>query len=64
MIVAAHQEKKQKEKTSKREGGKERKQLTDFKRLRAALLRSFRGQQGKKMVCIRGEPGETDPSGG
>ena len=27
------------------------------KRLRAAFLRSFRGQHGEKMVCVRGVPG-------
>ena len=30
-----------------------------LKRLCATLLRSFRGLQGKKMVCVRGVPGVT-----
>ena len=34
-----------------------------LKRLRAALLRSFRGLQGKKMVCVRGVPGVTGTLG-
>ena len=30
-----------------------------LKKLRAALLRSFRGQHGEKLVCVRGVPGIT-----
>ena len=30
-----------------------------LKRLRATLLRSFRGLHGEKMVCVRGVPGVT-----
>ena len=40
-----------------RERAKERKQSTDFKETRAALLRSFKGQHGEKMICIRRVPG-------
>ena len=46
MNVAAHQEK---EKTKKRENSR-----TISRRLRAALLRSIRGQHVEKMVCLRG----------
>ena len=58
MNVAAHQEEQNKKK-GKRKAGEERKQLSDFKRLRAILLRWFRGQHGEKMVCVRGVPGVT-----
>ena len=34
-----------------------------LKRLRATLLRSFRGLHGKKMVCVRGLPGVTGTLG-
>ena len=34
-----------------------------LKRLRATLLRSFRGQHGEKMVCVRGVPGVTGTLG-
>ena len=51
MNVASHQEEKN-EKTGKRH------ELADLK-LRAAILRSFRGQHGKKMVCVKGVPGVT-----
>ena len=34
-----------------------------LKKLRVALLRSFRGQHGKKMVCARGVPGVTGTLG-
>ena len=54
MKVAAHQEKEKNEKTGKRKAGEDRSIL---KRLRATLLRSFRGLHGKKMV--RGVPGVT-----
>ena len=43
--------KREKERQEKRED----RRLT-FKKLRAAFLRSFRGQHGEKMVCERGEP--------
>ena len=33
------------------------------KRLRAALLQSFRGLHGEKMVCVRGVPGVTGTLG-
>ena len=45
MNVAAHQEKEKDEKTDEKKAGEDRPIL---KRLRAALLRSFRGQHGKK----------------
>ena len=56
MNVAAHQEKEKNEKKGKRKAGKGRPIL---KRLRATLLRSFRGLHGEKMVCVRGVPGVT-----
>ena len=58
MNVAAHQEKN--EKTFKRKAGEDRPIL---KRLRATLLRSFRGLHGEKMVCVRGVPGVTGTLG-
>ena len=33
------------------------------KKLRAALVRSFRGQHGEKMVCVGGVPGVTGTLG-
>ena len=60
MNVATHQEKEKNEKTVKRKAGKDRPIL---KRLRATLLRSFRGLHGKKMVCVRGVPGVTGTLG-
>ena len=45
MNVAAHQEKEKNEKTGKRKAGEDRPIL---KRLRATLLRAFRGLHGKK----------------
>ena len=55
MNVAAHQEKEKKEKTKT---GKRKAEETRpiLKRLRAALLQSFWGQHGEKMVCVRGVP--------
>ena len=62
MNVAAHQvEKNVKTKTSKSNAGEENRPI--LKRLRAALLRSFRGLHGKKMVCVRGVPGVTGTLG-
>ena len=58
MNVAAHQEKN--EKTVKRKEGEDRPIL---KRLRAALLRSFRELHGEIMVCVRGVPGLTGTLG-
>ena len=54
MNVAIHQEKENNEKTVKRKAVEDRPIL---KRLRATLLRSFRGLHGEKMVCVRGVPG-------
>ena len=54
MNVATHQEKEKNEKTVKRKAGEDRPIL---KRLRATLLRSFRGLHGEKVVCVRGVPG-------
>ena len=48
MNVATHQEKEKNEKTVKGKAGEDRPIL---KRLRATLLRSFRGLHGEKMVC-------------
>ena len=52
MDVAVHWEKKENEKTGKREAGEERKQSTAFNRLCRVFQRSFRGQHGEKMVCM------------
>ena len=60
MNVATHQEKEKNEKTFKRKAGEDRPIL---KRLRATLLRSFRGLHGEKMVCVRGVPGVTGTLG-
>ena len=60
MNVAAQQKKEKNEKTGKRKTGEDRPIL---KRLRATLLRSFRGLHGKKMVCVRGVPGVTGTLG-
>ena len=62
MNVAAHQEKEKNKKTGKRKAGEERRQ-TNLKRLRATLLRSFKGLHGEKMVCVRGVPGVTGTLG-
>ena len=61
MNVAAH-EKKKNEKTGKRKAGEKRKQA-NLKRLRATLLRLFRGLHGKKMICVSGVPGVTGTFG-
>ena len=42
-----------------RERQEKREDRPILKRLRATLLRSFRGLHGKKMVCVRGVPGVT-----
>ena len=57
MNVAAHQEKEKNEKAGKIEAVEKKNSLPISKKLRAALLRSFRGQHGEKMVCVRGMPG-------
>ena len=54
MNVATLQEKENNEKTVKRKAGEDKPIL---KRLRATLLRSFRGLHGEKMVYVRGVPG-------
>ena len=54
MDIAAHQEKETNEKTGKRKAGEEGRSI--LKRLRAALLRSFRGLHSEKIVCVRGVP--------
>ena len=56
MNVDAHQDKEKNKKTGKSKEGEDRPIL---KRLRATLLRSFRGLHGEKMVCVRGVPGVT-----
>ena len=63
MNVAAHQEKEKNENTKmgKRKAGENRRLI--LKKLRAVLLRSFRGQHGKKMVCVRGVSGVTGTLG-
>ena len=60
MNVATHQEKEKNEKTFKRKAGEDRSVL---RRLRATLLRSFRGLHAKKMVCVRGVPRVTGTLG-
>ena len=62
MNVAAHQEKEKNEKTDKRKVGVERRQA-NLKRLRATLMRSFRGLHGEKMFCLRRVPGVTGTLG-
>ena len=51
----------------KRRWARERQKRADrvpiLKKLQAALLRSFRGWQGKNMVCARGVPGVTGAPG-
>ena len=59
MNVAAHQEKEKNVKTFKRKAGEDRPIL---KKLRATLLRSFRGLHAKK-ICVRGVPGVTGTLG-
>ena len=51
MNVATHQEKEKNEKTFKRKAGEDRPIL---KKLRATLLRSFRGLHGKKNGLCEG----------
>ena len=46
-----------------RERKKEREKRPILKRLRATLLRSFRGLHGEIMVCVRGVPGLTGTLG-
>ena len=60
MNIAAHQDKKN-EKTSKRKAGEENRPI--LKRLRATLLRLFRGLHSKKIFCVRGVPGVTGTLG-
>ena len=40
-----------------RERKEKREDRPILKRLRATLLRSFRGLHGEKMLCVRGVPG-------
>ena len=46
-----------------RESQEKRENRPILKRLRATLLRSFRGQHGEKMLCVRGVPGVTETLG-
>ena len=62
MNVAAYQEKEKNDKTGKRKAGEEKNESI-LKRLRAILLRLFRGLHGKKMLCVRGVPGVTGTLG-
>ena len=62
MNVATHHEKEKNEKTGKRKAGVKRRQPI-LKRLRATLLRSFRGLHGEKMVYVRGVPAVTGTIG-
>ena len=51
MSVAAYQEKKNEEtETGMKKAGEGRRRRPILKKLCAALLRSFRGQHGKKMI--------------
>ena len=60
MNGAAHQEKNEETKTGMKKAGEERKDRQPiFKKLRAALLRSLRGQHGKKNGLCEGMPGVT-----
>ena len=59
MNIAAHQETEKNEKTGKRKA----EDRPILKRLRATLLRSFRGLHGEKMVCVRGVPRVTGTLG-
>ena len=62
MNVAAHQDKERNEKTGKRKAGEDRPILN---RLRATLLRSFRGLHGKKNgLCEGSARGNWDPQEG
>ena len=63
MSVAAHQHKEKNEKMGKREAGEEKNSRPVLKRPHAALLRSFRRQYSKKMVCVRRVSGVTGASG-
>ena len=56
MNVATHQEKEKNKKTVKGKAGEDRPIL---KRLRATLLRSFKGLHGEKIICVRGVLGVT-----
>ena len=60
MNVATHQERDKNEKTVKRKAGEDRPIL---KRLRATLMRSFRGLHGEIMICVRGVPRVTGTLG-
>ena len=62
MNITTHQEKKKNEEanTGKRKPGEERKQVTDFKKLCAALLQSFREQHGEKMKGSAGAFGKAN----
>ena len=60
MNVATHQENEKNEKTFKRKAGEDRPIL---KRLRATLLRSFKGLHGEKIVCVRRVPRVTGTLG-
>ena len=46
-----------------RERQEKREDRPILKKLRATLLRSFRGLHGKKMVCVKGVPGVTGTLG-
>ena len=59
MNGATYQEKEKNEKTGKRKA----EDRPILKRMRATLLRSFRGLHGEKMVCVRGVPGVTGTLG-
>ena len=62
MNVADHQEKEKNEKTGKRKAGVKRRQA-NFKEAACYPSAVVQGAARQKMVCVRGVPGVTGPSG-
>ena len=62
MNVATFQPKKKNEKTGKRDTEEERKQATDFKEAACCPFTVVQGQLVKKMVCVKGVPGQLGSS--
>ena len=62
MNVAAHQDKEKNEKTGTRKEGVERRQ-TNFKEAACYPTAVVQGAAWQQMVCVRGVPGVTGPSG-
>ena len=63
MNVAAIKSRRMRRRGRVRERQKRQDRRPILKNLCATLLRSFRGQHDKKMVCARGVPGVTGTSG-